>query len=199
MRDKPPGLPVHFYSLESLNPMSMRGVWDIVLARGLEAEVVDDMRLFEPELDSMHFLTGVGSESGILVGLRGGGHRLPIDSYGDGMRRLLALRLSFVGSANGFLLIDEIDTGLHWTVMEDITLTDQTMSTSSITSFSGMGSTVRLVVTDAHSANSPGMSPKSRRPATRTRCLRQFDRIEAELRLAFAVCSVMTDGDNPAA
>ena len=120
MRDKPPGLPVHFYSLESLNPMSMRGVWDTVLARGMEAEVVDDMRLLEPDLDSMHFLTGVGSESGILVGLRGGGHRLPIDSYGDGMRRLLALRLSFVGSANGFLLIDEIDTGLHWTVMEDM-------------------------------------------------------------------------------
>ena len=36
------------------------------------------------------------------------------------MRRLLALRLSFVGAANGYLLIDEIDTGLHWTVMEDM-------------------------------------------------------------------------------
>ena len=36
------------------------------------------------------------------------------------MRRLLALRLSFVGSKDGFLLIDEIDTGLHWTVMEDM-------------------------------------------------------------------------------
>ena len=36
------------------------------------------------------------------------------------MRRLLALRLSFVGTANGFLLIDEIDTGLHWTVMEEM-------------------------------------------------------------------------------
>ena len=120
MRDKPPGLPVYFYSLESLNPMTMRGMWDTVLAKGLEAEVVSDMRLLEPDLDSMHFLTGVGSESGILVGLRSGGHRLPIDSYGNGMRRLLAMRLSFVGSANGFLLIDEIDTGLHWAVMEDM-------------------------------------------------------------------------------
>lgn len=36
------------------------------------------------------------------------------------MRRLLALRLAFVGTADGFLLVDEIDTGLHWTVMEDM-------------------------------------------------------------------------------
>ena len=36
------------------------------------------------------------------------------------MRRLLALRLSFVGTTNGVLLIDEIDTGLHWTIMEDM-------------------------------------------------------------------------------
>ena len=120
MRDRPSGPPVHFYSLESLNPMSMGGMWNTVLARGLEAKIVNDMRLLEPDLDSIHFLTSTGLRSGILVGLRSGGHRLPIDSYGDGMRRLLAMRLSFVGAANGFLLIDEIDTGLHWTIMEDM-------------------------------------------------------------------------------
>ena len=120
MRDRPPGPPVHFHSLESLNPGSMGGRWNTVLTWGLEAEIVDDMKLFEPDLDSIHFLTSVGSRSGVLVGLRGRGRRLPIDSYGDGLRRLLAMRLSFVGAANGFLLIDEIDTGLHWTIMEDM-------------------------------------------------------------------------------
>ena len=119
-RDRPSGPPVHFYSLESLNPTSMGGMWDTVVTKGLEAEVVDDMRLLEPNLESIHFLTSAGPGSRILVGLRGGGHRLPIDSYGEGMHRLLAMRLSFVEAANGFLLIDEIDTGLHWTIMEDM-------------------------------------------------------------------------------
>ena len=36
------------------------------------------------------------------------------------MRRLLALSLSLVGAAEGFLLIDEIDTGLHWSVMKEV-------------------------------------------------------------------------------
>ena len=120
LRDTPSGLPVHFYSLESLNPKSMGGMWDDVLTRGLEAEVVNDMRLLEPDLESIHFLTSAGPGNRILVGLRRGGHRLPIDSYGDGMRRLLAMRLSFIGAANGFLLIDEVDTGLHWTIMEEM-------------------------------------------------------------------------------
>lgn len=117
MRDRPSGPPVHFHSL---NPTAMGGMWNTVLTRGLEAEIVNDMRLLEPELDSIHFLTSAGSGSGILVGLRDGGHRLPIDSHGDGMRRLLAMRLSFVEAAGGFLLIDEIDSGLHWTIMEDM-------------------------------------------------------------------------------
>ena len=120
MHDRPSGPPVHFYSVESLNPVLMGGMWNTVLANGLEAEVVNDMRLLEPDLDSIHFLTGIERRSEILVGLRNGGVRLPIDSYGDGMRRLLAMRLSFVGAANGFLLIDEVDTGLHWTIMEEM-------------------------------------------------------------------------------
>ena len=120
LRDRPSGLPVHFYSLESLSPRSMGGVWDDVVTRGLEAEVVNDMRLLEPDIESIHFLTSAGPGSRILVGLRHGGSRLPIDSYGDGMRRLLAMRLSFIGAADGFLLIDEIDAGLHWTIMEEM-------------------------------------------------------------------------------
>ena len=36
------------------------------------------------------------------------------------MRRLLALSLSLVRTANGFLLLDEIDTGLHFSAMEEM-------------------------------------------------------------------------------
>ena len=120
MRNVAYGTPVHFLTLDSFDPASLGGMWDTVLAEGREEEIVDDMRLLEPDLDSIHFLTSGRLGGGILVGLGNGGRRLPIGTYGDGMRRLLALRLSFVGAANGFLLIDEIDTGLHWTVMEDM-------------------------------------------------------------------------------
>ena len=120
IRNGTPGTPVHFLALESFDPVAMGRRWDTVIAESREAEIVDDMKLLEPDLDSIHYLTSAGLGRGILVGLRNGGPRLPIGTYGDGMRRLLALRLSFVGMANGFLLIDEIDTGLHWTIMEEM-------------------------------------------------------------------------------
>ena len=71
-----------------------------------------------PDIDSIHFLTSDRMpRGGIVVGLRGGGSRYPLGTFGDGMRRLLLLRLALANNADGHVLVDEVDTGLHWTVM----------------------------------------------------------------------------------
>lgn len=46
--------------------------------------------------------------------------RVSIGSLGEGMWRVMALILALVNSRNGTLLVDDIDTGLHYTVMRDI-------------------------------------------------------------------------------
>ena len=97
---------------------SMQSAWNAILEEKREKEIVEAMRILMPKIDSIHFRVG-DQEEGILIGQEGVKLRLPIGSYGDGMRRLLAISLSLV-STNGCLLIDEIDTGLHWTVMEDM-------------------------------------------------------------------------------
>ena len=117
--------PVQFITPESLNLNLLRTMWDHVLITGRESEVLNALQILEEDLQSIHFLTGdfyrrTSGSTGVLLGFRGNARRVPIGSYGDGMRRLLALSLSLIQSANGFLLIDEIDTGLHWTVMEDM-------------------------------------------------------------------------------
>ena len=119
VRNGHPGTPVHFLALDGFDPTSMGGMWNTVLEEGIEAEIVSDMRLLEPKINSIHFPSSRSGGS-ILIGLENVKRRLPINTYGDGMRRLLALRLSFVGAKGGVLLIDEIDTGLHWTVMEEM-------------------------------------------------------------------------------
>ncbi len=42
---------------------------------------------------------------------------VPIGSLGDGIWRMLALSIAIAQSKGGTLLVDEIDTGLHYTVM----------------------------------------------------------------------------------
>ena len=114
------GTPAHFLTLDGFDPASMDKMWNTVLEEGIEEEIVADMRLLESNLDSIQFRSSPGLGGRILIGLQNVRGRLPISTYGDGMKRLLALRLSFIGTKDGVLLIDEIDTGLHWTVMEEM-------------------------------------------------------------------------------
>lgn len=65
-------------------------------------------------------LTGVGGRGGVVVKLAGVNKRIPLGSMGDGMWRMLGIALSLVRAKGGVLLIDEIDTGLHYTVMEEM-------------------------------------------------------------------------------
>ena len=44
--------------------------------------------------------------------------RVPLRSMGEGMQRLLSLALHLVRAAHSYLLVDDIDTGLHHSVMK---------------------------------------------------------------------------------
>jgi len=44
-------------------------------------------------------------------------HRIPIGTLGEGIWRLLGIALALVRARGGTLLIDEIDTGLHYSIM----------------------------------------------------------------------------------
>ena len=111
---------VRFLGLESVAFKVLEDAWAEIVADGRDDEVARDMRLLVPEIDTIHFQPGgsLRRDGAILVGRSGGGRRMPLSSYGDGLRRLLALRLSLVGTR--FLLIDEIDAGFHWTAMADV-------------------------------------------------------------------------------
>ena len=117
---RPPGN-VRFLTLGTLDAPFVAQTWNAILSEGREAEIVRDMRMLLPEIESIHFLAGGRfSGGGIVVGLKNGGPRQPIGSFGDGIRRLLLLRLSLAGHERGCVLVDEIDAGLHWTVMAEM-------------------------------------------------------------------------------
>jgi len=83
--------------------------------------VVDALRIIEPRLERIAFL---GDDrrymQSILLKLSDSEQRLPIGSAGDGLKRLLALALHLIPAQGGCLLVDEIDTGLHYSVMADM-------------------------------------------------------------------------------
>lgn len=120
------GKAVRFISTDSIDTATLAAMRDEVLLSGQESDIDAALRILEPDLMSVQMLSGVmpyalvGSRAGAVVALRGKPGRFPIGSMGDGMRRLLALATSLAVSKGGSLFVDEIDTGLHYTVMADM-------------------------------------------------------------------------------
>lgn len=120
---RPERSPAMFIRTESLDTNSLAELWDRVTLDGLEEEVTSALKLLEPSVQSVHMLTGAfsrgffASRAGVVLGLGGQKARIPLGSMGDGMRRLLALATALACAKGGTLFIDEIDTGLHFSVM----------------------------------------------------------------------------------
>ena len=55
----------------------------------------------------------------VLVRLRGRDKPVPLRSLGDGAARMFGVALALAGSRGGFLVIDEVENGLHHSVHDD--------------------------------------------------------------------------------
>jgi energy-coupling factor transporter ATP-binding protein EcfA2 len=92
-----------------------------------EELVVDALKIIEPSIERIATNAServrTSSETGrggIIVRCKGIDSRIPIGSMGDGIWRMLGIALALVRAGDGLLLIDEIDTGLHFSVMADM-------------------------------------------------------------------------------
>lgn len=117
------GPPIVFIAPDSLGSEYLGLMWNQVLRDKHEREVRNAMQILEPGLEDIVFQAAepvyrpYASRSGVLVSLAGDQRRVPLGSMGDGMRRLLALSISLIHVRGGYLFIDEIDTGFHYSIM----------------------------------------------------------------------------------
>jgi len=112
---------------ESLESIMMGRMWNRLISESREDEVVQSLKIVEPGLASIFFVNDEvvhGSKrSKFLVGFEDPKRkRVPLGSFGEGMRRLLALSLSLNQAQGGILLVDEIDTGLHYSILGEMWL-----------------------------------------------------------------------------
>lgn len=119
-----------FVGTESLDAIEMAEMWDEITINGRELDIAESLKFIEPDIKSLHFLTGALSgnlspglypaRGGIVVGMHGLDTRIPLGSMGDGIRRLMALATSLSFTKNSYLFVDEIDTGLHFSIMREM-------------------------------------------------------------------------------
>ena len=91
-----------------------------------EEAITQALRIVEPAIERIAPVADDrgrldrNAPGGVVLKLRDVVDRVPIGSIGDGMWRMLGLALSLANAEDGVLLVDEIDTGFHYSVMEDM-------------------------------------------------------------------------------
>ena len=109
-----------FLTTNNLDIEQLAVLWDSITLTPKEESVVAALQILESRVERISFTSRQTSNSGILLKLRGQLNPIPLGSMGDGMRRILTLAMSAVTVENGFLLVDEIDTGFHYQIQTDI-------------------------------------------------------------------------------
>ena len=116
------GSRVRFISTESLSQQQAGFLWQAVALSPEEEYAVDAMRAIDDRIERVAYVgsTRVRNRGGFVAKVRGHVNPIPLGSMGDGVWRLLVLALAAASAQKGILLVDEIDTGLHHSVMEDM-------------------------------------------------------------------------------
>lgn len=113
----------HYISTDSLGAEDLVALWDKVQLTPKEDLVLQALRFVDPSIDQVRS-TGsarsLGGRGGFIVKRRDEPIAFPLGSLGDGAWRMLAMAIVLTQCENGTLFVDEIDTGLHYTVMEDM-------------------------------------------------------------------------------
>ena len=101
----------------------MAQLWDAAVTHGYETEAVDALRLvFGAAAEDVAVIGGaVGrlSSRRALVRIEGWTGRRPLKSLGDGAVRLFGVALALAHSRDGFLLIDEAENGIHYSLRRE--------------------------------------------------------------------------------
>lgn len=97
-------------------------IWDDILIQNEEDDAIKTIEIILEGIEDLDFINYPrGSEKRVpVVRVKGIKERVPLKSFGEGMTRLLGISLALFHCKNGILLLDEIENGLHYSVLPDI-------------------------------------------------------------------------------
>ncbi|MBW4564159.1 MAG: AAA family ATPase [Mojavia pulchra JT2-VF2] len=123
---KNPAPKIQFITSSSLGTEKMIELFDQIVLTPEEKLVEQALNRIDSKIQRIAPVSSrksryaLDSRGGFFVLLSDSNQRVPIGSMGDGIWRILGLALATVCAKDGYLFVDEIDTGLHFTAMSDM-------------------------------------------------------------------------------
>lgn len=119
----PPRFPLVFVSTQGLLTPKLRSLWEAITLTDLEANVKETLNIVSPEkIEGINIVGGAAyrGDGAVLVRTELNARPVPLRTLGEGMMRAFGLALALVNARDGLLLVDEIDSGLHYSVQYEI-------------------------------------------------------------------------------
>jgi predicted ATPase len=111
------GITSIFVPANSLDENTLAELWDNVALKSGEEDVLKGMHIVEPGVERVNLIGKARRSTRIsMVKMQNAPEPIPLRSLGEGMTRLFGIVLALVNAQDGLLLIDEVDSGLHYTV-----------------------------------------------------------------------------------
>ena len=116
-----PCVALDLYSLKSTGDLS--SMWDKISLTPLEDIIIKTLQtVLSPEISSMAMLSQSEHSMRRVAYAKHKDHHspIPLKSFGDGVNRLFGMILSLVSAKGGVFIIDEIETGFHYSIMPKV-------------------------------------------------------------------------------
>jgi hypothetical protein len=118
--------PAYFITTDSFTGDELVAMWNKISLTPSEGLVLKALQFLDCDIERVAAQATSGpyystqARGGFIVKRKGWEQPVPIGSMGDGMWRMLAMAIAITQCKGGVLLVDEIDTGLHYSVMSQM-------------------------------------------------------------------------------
>lgn len=111
----------YFLSTYFKSLAKMKEIWDnnIIISNSKRRIVIEALRIVDPNTEDLAFSASPNVDP-IRLKIKDKSELIPLSSMGYGMDRILNLAMALVSTEKGVLLIDEIETGLHYEAQLDM-------------------------------------------------------------------------------
>lgn len=106
-----------FVDTNGLQKGEIARLWDAITLTDREDDVVRALQIVAPGVVRVNVLAE--QERAVIVRLRGSNNQARLRSLGEGMNRMFGIILALINAADGMLLVDEVENGLHYSVLPD--------------------------------------------------------------------------------
>lgn len=110
---------VQIVPTRNMTDYKVSSLWDNINLTDLQDDLIAGLKIIEPKIMGIALVGESDSRNNSrvpIVRCEGSDERISLKTMGDGLTRLFHIILALVNARDGFLLIDEFENGLHWSI-----------------------------------------------------------------------------------